>query len=388
MRTSFSDFIQYIRESEISELNEAIVIRRDFLRGIGGIVKPLFLELAEMIDENTKLGDLYGLLSNKEMFRLIGIDIPIIKKILGIQDELKGHINAYIKREYLDGSDLTNEEQVKVLLQNILIEPDGTWISDDFDIMKILHKRTSSGAFRGGKESLIQKIMSGDDEIKGELEAEFERFSTFIDFSSGAGFGQRTKAGDNIDDNPNINDLYFAFNIKFNFSLILFYTFVILSKYGYLNRSIEEMVDEFVRKRVVPFIAHEITHFIQKLKSILSTKRLMKISSYKSPDEIESQEEFDDWLIGYLSEPIEIGAHASEFVETLLATYPDKSYGELLNMIKVGDVPIATSQALRKYFEHLRELTGARNLKREWAVNRFKKTVFKILKEYEDRGEV
>ena len=114
----------------------------------------------------------------------------------------------------------------------------------------------------------------------------------------------------------------------------------------------------------------------------------MNISKYKSPNDIETEEEFNAWVVDYLSEPVEVGAHASEFVETILATYPDKSYGELLDMLKRSEISFNTSPALRKYFEQLRELTGIRGIRREWVVNRFKKVVFKILKEYEERGEI
>ncbi len=400
MKTSFSDFVKYIKESASSdfELNEAIVIKRDFLKELGEIATPLFTDLAENIDQDTTFEDLYFLLNSKEIlnsgfFEIFGLvsdlssTTPILKKMVDIENSLKNHINNYIIKEYLNESNLTEEEKFKVLLSKFIIKPDTSWHSEDFDTMLYLHQKSNSTAFRGGKDSLINKIIEQDEKVKEKLEEEFNRFSEFIDISSGAGFGQRTKKNEHTDDNknPNINDLFFEFVIKFDFSLILFYTFVILSKYGFLKKSIDDMIPQFIQKRFVPFISHEITHYIQKLKTIFSTKKLINIGKYKNPEDINTEEEFSSWVVDYLSEPIEIGAHASEFVETILANYPDKTYKEILNMLKYNEIPIETSHALKKYLSQFRELTKDSKVSREYIVNRFKKTVFKILQEYEEQ---
>jgi hypothetical protein len=54
-------------------------------------------------------------------------------------------------------------------------------------------------------------------------------------------------------------------------------------------------------------------------------------------------------------------------------------------MLKYNEIPMETSHALKKYLSQFRELTKDSKVSREYIVNRFKKTVFKILQEYEEQ---
>jgi hypothetical protein len=369
------------------------VVSRDFLKKIGEIAKPLFLKISENIDEKTSFRRLYELFSTKDFFsnkefsnftKLFGYELPqIIKETLETEEQIRDCINEYITTEYLDVSDLSQKEKESLLLKRFIIKPNTSWSSDDFSYMKIIHDKSDTEGYAGGEESFLNQLMN-DEILKSELEEEFERFSEFYDISTGAGFGIKNK---DKDKKIPLGDAKFLFIIFFDYSLILFYTFVILSKYGYLKKSIDNMIDDFIGKRFVPFVLHEVTHYIQKVKSAISSKSLINYQRYKSPNDIETEEEFKDWLIDYLSDPIEIGAHASEFVETLIANFPSKSYKELLDMFKRNEIPLSTSHALNKYNNSFMEIVKEKMLKGDPVINKFRKTVFKILQEYDEKSK-
>jgi hypothetical protein len=400
MKTTFTEFVNSIlKESQIlnniDELNEsAIILSRDFLKEIGEIAKPLFAEISDNIDETTSFSKLYHLLNSElevgffsEFARALGLSSSgIMEKTKETELNLRNHINSYIKSEYLDNSDLTDEQKKKLLLSQFSIKPNISWNSVDFNHMLHIHMESNAEGYKGGEDSCLKSIMKNDDDIKAKLEDEFERFSEFYDISTGAGFV--TQYNSSPEKNPSINNIKFIFGITFEYSLILYYTFIVLSKYGLLKKSIEEMINQFISKRFVPFVLHEITHYIQTLKPMIDKKIFVTNNKrYKDIGDrnFKSQDEVDSWFVTYLSEPIEIGAHSSEFVETLIANYPDMSFTELMDMFKKNEIPLNISPAIDKYLNQLIQLSKERGINPDKTINRFKKTVYDILQKYAEQ---
>ena len=79
----------------------------------------------------------------------------------------------------------------------------------------------------------------------------------------------------------------------------------------------------------------------------------------------------------YLSNTMEIGAHAEEFVEQMRAHFPMETDKSILKMLQYNEIPLGASDALKKYYNAFFKEMG--NSPNDPVKKRFIKTVYQII---------
>ena len=147
---------------------------------------------------------------------------------------------------------------------------------------------------------------------------------------------------------------------------------IALSKSGVIeNKSVDTIITNFVKKDLVPTLVHEITHFAQMTRQ--KTK-----SGTVNPPSYAGMDRYDpEFWDTYLSDKMEIGAHANEFVINMRNSFPDKTDKELLQMLQYKQIPKGVSHPYDKYFDSfIRNVVAD---KTDPVKQRFLKIIYQVL---------
>ena len=194
-----------------------------------------------------------------------------------------------------------------------------------------------------------------------KFNSELTQFSTNSDeFSGGAALGSSTNFLDKA-----------TFIIYFTFEFIPFFVKIQLAKRGTIETSVDTIIQEFVKKVFLPTIAHELIHYVQRVKEF-SNSQTIHGASYNRL----SADDPNFWKT-YLSDTMEIGAHAEEFVEQMRANFPMETDKSILKMLQYNKIPLGASDALQKYYNAFFKEMG--NNPNDPVKKRFIKTVYQII---------
>ena len=195
-----------------------------------------------------------------------------------------------------------------------------------------------------------------------KFNSELIQFSTNSDeFSGGASMG--TSGGNSLDK--------MNFAIYFTLEFVPFFVKIQLAKRGSIETSVDSIISEFVKKVFLPAIAHELIHYVQRVKEFLNSFTI-KPTTYNRL----SQDDPNFWKT-YLSDTMEIGAHAQEFVEQMRSNFPMETDKSILKMLQYNEIPLDASDALKKYYNAF--FTEMGNNPNDPVKKRFIKTVYQII---------
>lgn len=367
---TFKQFVLSKNENNSNlAINESIVVPRILMQKIGDIARPIFQKIADDIDDKVSIGKYAEKFLASDFLSMIGIELgnPYFKKI---EIEIKNLINEYVEETYLSG-DIDEDDKEKILLRRFTIRSDQELRSNYYEFLSTAIQLSiedfNANTRKGGKLiEIIQKIEEQyEDAFKEHAVPEIVDFGSFYEMSAGAAIGFSTKE---------LKDMNFRLFIQFDFTFLLFYAYVVLSKTNYFQNKLEDMINNFVDIVFIPCLTHEITHYIQFIKSLIAS-RVINVSHKYANREAYSNK----FWIEYLSDPKEIGAHANEFVQNLYGHFPKKSSIELLNMVKRGNIPYGASMALDKYLDFFSTDSKNKELGNNLVLNKFKKMVYNIL---------
>jgi hypothetical protein len=204
-------------------------------------------------------------------------------------------------------------------------------------------------------------------EIWKDYELELKKLKNHNDFS----VGSRAK----FNSTGSIYKKDFKATLIVNFDWFLMYLKLLLVKNGFIQISLNKVVDDYVKGVYIGLVSHELIHFVQTIKQQIQTgERQASKYEFSSPDKL-GYEKFNKM---YLSDKAEIGAHAQQFVTDLKKAYPSKSADDLLKMFQSGKLPKKKFSPMYNYIGYYMKLLNKG--KQDDTVKRFIKTVFLILK--------
>ena len=345
---------------EVEQINEVATLPTGLLKEI----EPVAIELFK------KLADLIRLDSSFDGFKRILVS----KTESGLEDQqyITSIVNRWMKNEdYIKkyGEQFFNS----IKLQSVDIELGGSLDAKFPEITKVLQYclKNGKGNKNAGFSLEIEHLLDNDFDSEYELNnkinytqfySELTQFSTFNDeFSGGASMG--VSAGNFLHKMES--------TIYFTFEFVPFFVKIQLAKRGSIETSVDSIIQEFVKKVFLPSIAHELIHYVQRVKEFSNSFAIKPTKYNRLP-----QDDPNFWKT-YLSDTMEIGAHAEEFVEQMRANFPMETDKSILKMLQYNKIPLGASDALKKYYNAFFKEMG--NSPNDPVKKRFIKTVYQII---------
>lgn len=344
---------------EVEQINEVATLPTGLLNEIEPVAIQLFKEIADLIRVDSSF------LGFKRIL------LPRVKSGFEHQEYITAVVNRWIK----------NEDYVKkygdkffngIKLQSVDFEVEGGLDAKFSEIKKVLQYcfKNNKDEENAGIALEIEHLLDPDFDSEYELNnkinytkfnSELTQFSTNSDeFAGGAALGSSTNFLDKA-----------TFIIYFTFEFIPFFVKIQLAKRGSIETSVDTIIQEFVKKVFLPTIAHELIHYVQRVKEF-SNSQTIHGASYNRL----SADDPNYWKT-YLSDTMEIGAHAEEFVEQMRANFPMETDKSILKMLQYNEIPLGASDALKKYYNAFFKEMG--NNPNDPVKKRFIKTVYQII---------
>jgi hypothetical protein len=344
---------------EVEQINEVATLPTGLLKEIEPVAIELFKEIADLIRLDSSF------LGFKRIL------LPRVKSGLENEQYITSIVNRWIK----------NEDYVKkygdkffngIKLRSVNLEVAGGFDNKFSEITKVLQYcfKNNKDEENAGIALEIEHLLDTDFDSEYELNnkinytkfnSEFKQFSTNSDeFSGGAALGSSTNFLDKA-----------TFIIYFTFEFVPFFVKIQLAKRGTLETSVDTIIQEFVKKVFLPTIAHELIHYVQRVKEFSNSQTIHPASYNRLP-----QNDPNFWKT-YLSDTMEIGAHAEEFVEQMRSNFPMETDKSILKMLQYNEIPLDASDALKKYYQGFFKEMG--NSPNDPVKKRFIKTVYQII---------
>lgn len=345
---------------EVEQINEVATLPTGLLNEI----EPVAIELFK------KIADLIRLDSSFDGFKRILVS----KTESGLEDQqyITSIVNRWMKNEdYIKkyGEKFFNS----IKLQSVVIELGGSLDAKFPEITKVLQyclkngKDNKNAGFSLEIEHLLDNDFDSEYELNNKINytqfySELTQFSTFNDeFSGGASMG--VSAGNFLHKMES--------TIYFTLEFVPFFVKIQLAKRGSIETSVDSIIQEFVKKVFLPSIAHELIHYVQRVKEFSNSFAIKPTKYNRLP-----QDDPNFWKT-YLSDTMEIGAHAEEFVEQMRANFPMETDKSILKMLQYNKIPLGASDALKKYYNAFFKEMG--NSPNDPVKKRFIKTVYQII---------
>lgn len=344
---------------EVEQINEVATLPTGLLKEIEPVAVELFKGIADLIRLDSSF------LGFKRIL------LPKVKSGFEDAEYITAVVNRWIK----------NEDYVKqygnkffngIKLQSVEIEIEGGLDSKFSEISKVVrycfknNKDTENAGLSLEIEHLLDPDFDSEYELNNKINytkfhSELTQFSTFSDeFAGGAALGSSTNFLDKA-----------QFRIYFTFEFLPFFIKIQLAKRGTIETSVDTIIQEFVKKVFLPTIAHELIHYVQRVKEFSNSQTLHGASYNRL-----LKDDPNFWKT-YLSDTMEIGAHAEEFVEQMRANFPMETDKSILKMLQYNEIPLGTSDALKKYYNAFFKEMG--NSPNDPVKKRFIKTVYQII---------
>lgn len=344
---------------EIEQINEVATLPTGLLKEIEPVAIELFKEIADLIRLDSSF---------------LGFKRILLPKVKSGFEDLE-YITAIVNRW------IKNEDYVKkwskgflngIKLQSVEIEIEGGLDSKFSEISKVVQYcfKNNKDIENAGIALEIEHLLDPDFDSEYELNnkinytkfhSELTQFSTFSDdFAGGAALGSSTNF---------LNKAQFI--IYFTFEFIPFFIKIQLAKRGTIETTVDTIIQEFVKKVFLPTIAHELIHYVQRVKEFSNSQTLHGASYNRL-----LKDDPKYWKT-YLSNTMEIGAHAEEFVEQMRAHFPMETDKSILKMLQYNEIPLGASDALKKYYDAFFKEMG--NSPNDPVKKRFIKTVYQII---------
>jgi hypothetical protein len=349
---------------EVEQINEVATLPTGLLKEIEPVAIELFKEIADLIRLDSSFNGFKRILVSKTEY----------DSISGLENQqyITAIVNRWMKNEdYIKkyGEKISNN----IKLQSVNIELGGSLDAKFSEISKLLQYCLKNGKDKvnAGIALEIEHLLDTDFDSEYELNnkinytkfnSELIQFSTNSDeFSGGASMG--TSGGNSLDK--------MNFTIYFTLEFVPFFVKIQLAKRGSIETSVDSIISEFVKKVFLPAIAHELIHYVQRVKEFLNSFTI-KPTTYNRL----SQDDPNFWKT-YLSDTMEIGAHAEEFVEQMRSNFPMETDKSILKMLQYNEIPLDASDALKKYYNAFFKEMG--NSPNDPVKKRFIKTVYQII---------
>jgi len=344
---------------EVEQINEVATLPTGLLKEIEPVAIKLFTEIADLIRLDSSFLGFNRIL------------LPRVKSGFEHQEYITSIVNRWIK----------NEDYVKqygnkffngIKLRSVDFEVAMGFDNKFSEITKVLQYcfKNNKDEENAGIALEIEHLLDTDFDSEYELNnkinytkfnSEFTQFSTNSDeFSGGAALGSSTNFLDKA-----------TFRIYFTFEFIPFFVKIQLAKRGTIETSVDTIIQEFVKKVFLPTIAHELIHYVQRVKEFSNSQTLHRVAYNRL------QQDNPNFWKTYLSDTMEIGAHAEEFVEQMRAHFPTETDKSLLKMLQYNKIPLDASDALKKYYNAFFKEMG--NNPNDPVKKRFIKTVYQII---------
>ena len=344
---------------EVEQINEVATLPTGLLNEIEPVAIELFKEIADLIRLDSSFNGFKRIL------------LARVKSGFEHQEYITAIVNRWIK----------NEDYVKkygdkffngIKLQSVDFEVEGALDAKFSEIKKVLqycfknNKDIEDAGIALEIEHLLDPDFDSEYELNNKINytkfnSELTQFSTNSDeFAGGAALGSSTNFLDKA-----------TFIIYFTFEFIPFFVKIQLAKRGTIETTVDTIIQEFVKKVFLPTIAHELIHYVQRVKEFSNSQTIHQASYNRLP-----QDDPNYWKT-YLSDTMEIGAHAEEFVEQMRANFPMETDKSILKMLQYNKIPLGTSDALKKYYNAFFKEMG--NSPNDPVKKRFIKTVYQII---------
>ena len=358
-RKFWNKVFESVITEEVEQINEVATLPTGLLNEIEPVAIQLFKEIADLIRLDSSFGG------------FTRIFLPRVKSGFEHQEYITVVVNRWIK----------NEDYVKkygdkffngIKLQSVEFEAEGALDAKFSEIKKVLQYCLKNGKDEenAGIALEIEHLLDPDFDSEYELNNkinytkfnfELTQFSTNSDeFAGGAALGSDIKSLDKAE-----------FRIYFTFEVIPFFVKIQLAKRGTIETSVDTIIQEFVKKVFLPTIAHELIHYVQRVKEFSNSQTIHGLSYNRL-----SKDDPNFWKI-YLSNTMEIGAHAEEFVEQMRANFPMETDKSILKMLQYNKIPLGASDSLKKYYNAFFKEMG--NSPNDPVKKRFIKTVYQII---------
>lgn len=344
---------------EVEQINEVATLPTGLLNEIEPVAIQLFKDIADLIRVDSSF------LGFKRIL------LPRVKSGFEHQEYITAVVNRWIK----------NEDYVKkygdrffngIKLQSVDFEVEGALDAKFSEIKKVLqycfknNKDIEDAGIALEIEHLLDPDFDSEYELNNKINytkfnSELTQFSTNSDeFAGGAALGSGIKSLDKA-----------VFRIYFTLEYVPFFVKIQLAKRGTIETSVDSIIQEFVKKVFLPTIAHELIHYVQRVKEFSNSAKMHRTLYNRLP-----ADDPNFWKI-YLSDTMEIGAHAEEFVEQMRANFPMETDKSLLKMLQYNKIPLGVSDALKKYYNAFFKEMG--NNPNDPVKKRFIKTVYQII---------
>ena len=358
-RKFWDKVFEYVIKEEEEQINEVATLPTGLLKEIEPVAIELFKEIADLIRLDSSFNGFKRIL------------LPRVKSGFEHQEYITAIVNRWIK----------NEDYVKkygdkffngIKLQSVDFEVEGALDAKFSEIKKVLqycfknNKDIEDAGIALEIEHLLDPDFDSEYELNNKINytkfnSELTQFSTNSDeFAGGAALGSSTNFLDKA-----------TFIIYFTFEFIPFFVKIQLAKRGTIETSVDTIIQEFVKKVFLPTIAHELIHYVQRIKEFSNSQTIHQASYNRLP-----ADDPNYWKT-YLSDTMEIGAHAEEFVEQMRANFPMETDKSILKMLQYNKIPLGTSDALKKYYNAFFKEIG--NSPNDPVKKRFIKTVYQII---------
>jgi hypothetical protein len=358
-RKFWNKVFESVITEEVEQINEVATLPTGLLNEIEPVAIELFKEIADLIRLDSSFNGFKRIL------------LPRVKSGFEHQEYITAVVNRWIK----------NEDYVKqygdrffngIKLQSVDFEVEGALDAKFSEIKKVLqycfknNKDIEDAGIALEIEHLLDPDFDSEYELNNKINytkfnSELTQFSTNSDeFAGGAALGSSTNFLDKA-----------KFIIYFTFEFIPFFVKIQLAKRGTIETSVDSIIQEFVKKVFLPTIAHELIHYVQRVKEFSNSQTIHGASYNRLP-----QDDPNFWKT-YLSDTMEIGAHAEEFVEQMRANFPMETDKSILKMLQYNKIPLGASDALKKYYNAFFKEMG--NSPNDPVKKRFIKTVYQII---------
>ena len=358
-RKFWNKVFESVITEEVEQINEVATLPTGLLNEIEPVAIQLFKEIADLIRLDSSFNGFKRIL------------LPRVKSGFEHQEYITAVVNRWIK----------NEDYVKqygdrffngIKLQSVDFEVEGALDAKFSEISKVLkycfknNKDIEDAGIALEIEHLLDPDFDSEYELNNKINytkfnSELTQFSTNSDeFAGGAALGSGIKSLDKA-----------QFIIYFTFEFIPFFIKIQLAKRGTIETSVDTIIQEFVKKVFLPTIAHELIHYVQRVKEFSNSQTLHGASYNRL-----LKDDPKYWKT-YLSNTMEIGAHAEEFVEQMRAHFPMETDKSILKMLQYNEIPLGASDALKKYYDAFFKEMG--NSPNDPVKKRFIKTVYQII---------
>lgn len=351
-------FIEVAKEDDKQQLDEVVVVPTE-------LISKLETELIKLLIGFSKK---------------IKPDMPLLK-IYDAIIEFKSSTEAYFAGEKLSklvANWVNGEETVKKYRRRTVISPGTMWgitftptyeIGPFPEIGGLLRYCTDKMEKCDSMSNEFDYILN--DKIQSNYEKdnstnyskfynELNKLGNFTQFTGNAELKTRDEAD------------YIMCHLNLDIQFIPLCVLIALSKSGVIeNKSVDAIITNFVKKDLTPSLVHEITHFAQM------TRQKVKSGTVRPPSYAGMSGYDSKFWDTYLSDKMEIGAHANEFVINMRNSFPDKTDKELLQMLQYKKIPQGVSRPYDKYFDSF--IRNVVDDKTDPAKQRFLKIIYQVL---------